>query len=175
MEYAGSMRRVAAFLIDLVVVPLVGFAIFMGLAFAGGIVAGILGTSEETDDRVFDNLVGPVSITLFFAVPLLYSAVLEAAAGGTVGKLLLKIHVSRIDGARLGFGRALGRAIAKMFSVLIAGLGFLLAPLTERHQALHDLLAGTTVLRAAREQKPAERVLGPPREQAETPVMIREG
>jgi uncharacterized RDD family membrane protein YckC len=174
VRYASFVRRFAAFLIDMVVVPIVWAATFLLLAFALGVVAGILGTSDTTDDRVFDALFGPVTVTLLIAVPVLYSALFEAGAGGTAGKLLLKIHVARADGSRLGFSRALLRAIVKLPSALLFGLPFLPAAVSERHQAVHDLISGTVVLSGSRARR-GERVLGPPGEQADQPVMVREG
>src|SRR5688500_15087075 len=122
----------------------------MVLAVAGGFLAGILGTSGTTDERFFDRAFGPVAAVLLIIVPALYSAVLEAAAGGTVGKLLVGIRVAKDDGTKLRFVRALGRAIGKLVSTLFFGLGLLPAALTERHQAFHDLVARTVVLRGRR-------------------------
>jgi uncharacterized RDD family membrane protein YckC len=169
VQYAGFWRRAAAFGIDLVLLPVIWFAAVMLLAVAGGLLAGILDTSGATD-RAF----GPVAGTLLIVVPVLYSAVLEAAAGGTVGKLLVGIHVAETDGSRLRFVRALVRAIGKMVSSLFFGLGLLPAALTERRQAFHDLVAGTVVLPGRRGSSSTERVLGPPGEQADAPVMVRE-
>jgi uncharacterized RDD family membrane protein YckC len=174
VQYASFSRRFAAFLIDAVVVPVVWTVVFLLLAFGFGFVAAIIGTTETTDDRLFDQFFGPVTVTLLIAVPLLYSALFEAGAGGTVGKLILKIHVARADGGRLGFGRALLRAGVKLPSALLLCLPFLPAAVTERHQAVHDLVSGTVVLDGSREKSSA-RLLGPPGEQADMPVMVREG
>ena len=43
--------------------------------------------------------------------------------------------------------RANARYWAKLLSFLIAGVGFLMIAFTERSQGLHDLLAGTLVIR----------------------------
>jgi hypothetical protein len=64
--------------------------------------------------------------------------------------------------------------MGKFFSTIFFGLGFIPAAVSERHQAMHDFIAGTVVLAGAREKKGAERVLGPPGERAEEPVMARE-
>ena len=174
MQYAGFFRRVAAFLIDWAVVAVLWLVSLFVIGFAFGFVAGLIGTSEETDEQFLDTLIGPLALVLVFAVPVLYSAVLEAGAGGTVGKLLLKIHVAGPDGSRLRFGRALVRGVGKFFSTIFFGLGFISAAVSERHQAMHDFIAGTVVLSCAREKKGAERVLGPSGERAEAPVMARE-
>lgn len=53
-----------------------------------------------------------------------------------------------LNGARVTFGRATGRHFAKLITGLIPlGVGFMLAGLTERRQALHDMIAGCLVLR----------------------------
>jgi uncharacterized RDD family membrane protein YckC len=174
VQYAGFWRRAAAFGVDLVLLPIIWFATVMLLAVAGGLLAGILDTSETTDERFLDRAFGPVAATLLLVVPVLYSAVLEAAAGGTVGKLILGIHVAEADGGRLRFVRAVVRAIGKLVSTLFFGLGLLPAALTERHQAFHDLVAGTVVFPGRRGSSSTERVLGPPGEQAEAPEMVRE-
>ena len=174
MQYAGFWRRAAAFGVDVVLLPALWFTAVMVLAVVGGLLAAILDTSDTTDERFFDRAFGPVAAALLVAVPVLYSAVLESAAGGTVGKLLVRIHVTGADGAKLTFVRALGRAVAKFVSTLFFGLGLLPAALTERHQGFHDLVAGTVVLRGRRESESSEPVLGSPGEQAAPPTMIRE-
>jgi O-antigen ligase len=82
MQYAAFMRRVGAFLIDLLIVPILWLAALFGIGLAFGLVAGFLGTSEETDERFLDTLIGPLAVVLMAAVPILYAAVLEAGAGG---------------------------------------------------------------------------------------------
>jgi uncharacterized RDD family membrane protein YckC len=167
------MRRAAAFLIDLVLLPLVWFGMFMLSAVVVGFALGALDTSESTSDRYIDSLVGPLGLVLFFAVPVLYSAIFEAATGGTPGKLLLKVHVARADGSKLGFGRALLRVGGKLLSTLFLGLGFLVAAFNGRRQALHDFIAGTVVLRGPRERERAtEPVLGQPGERAREPAGV---
>jgi uncharacterized RDD family membrane protein YckC len=160
-------------LTDVVAGVAVGWGWFLLSALVFGFALGALGTSDTTSDRYIDSFVGPVGLVLFFAVPILYSAIFEAAAGGTPGKLLVKIHVARADGSKLGFGRALLRVGGKLLSTLFLGLGFLVAALNERRQALHDFLAGTVVLRGPREpERAAEPVLGPPGERAREPAGV---
>lgn len=50
----------------------------------------------------------------------------------------------------VGYGRALLRMAAGIVTLLTLGLGFLLVAFRRDHKALHDLLAGTTVVRLAR-------------------------
>ena len=68
--------------------------------------------------------------------------------GTTPGKLLLELRVvDARTGAHPGVVQALIRYIGYLVSALPLGLGFLWAIFDRRHQALHDKLAGTRVVR----------------------------
>ncbi|EQD60246.1 membrane protein containing RDD domain protein, partial [mine drainage metagenome] len=51
------------------------------------------------------------------------------------------------DGERIGFGRATGRYFATFLSVIILFFGYFMIGWTQRKQALHDMMAGTLVVR----------------------------
>jgi uncharacterized RDD family membrane protein YckC len=55
--------------------------------------------------------------------------------------------VTGLDGGRISFGRATGRYFGKILSGMILMVGYLMAGFTDRKQALHDMLAGTLVVR----------------------------
>jgi uncharacterized RDD family membrane protein YckC len=78
----------------------------------------------------------------------LYFALLESSSGqGTFGKMALGLAVEQADGGRISFARATGRYFAKILSALPLGLGFLMVGWTSRKRGLHDLVAGTVVIR----------------------------
>ncbi len=79
----------------------------------------------------------------------LYFAYLESGEKqGTWGKQMLGIYVTDLTGNRISFGRASGRFFAKIISGLIPlGIGYIMAGITERKQALHDMIASCLVLR----------------------------
>jgi len=79
----------------------------------------------------------------------LYYACFESSTWqGTPGKKVLNIAVTDLTGARISFGRASGRFFAKIYHAPdSARIGFILAGITERKQALHDMIASTLVLR----------------------------
>ena len=52
-------------------------------------------------------------------------------------------------GNPISFGRATGRYFGKIVSALILLIGFFMAAFTARKQALHDMMAGTLVWKAA--------------------------
>ena len=78
----------------------------------------------------------------------LYYALLESSAWqATLGKKALGLEVTDMQGLRIRFGRATGRFFAKIISSIILFMGFIMAGFTEKKQALHDMIAGTLVIR----------------------------
>src|SRR5438552_3939789 len=127
--YGGFWVRFLAYLLD----SLIFFTLLVALA-AGAAFLGDLGATVITAA----TLVGP----------LLYWGLMQASARqATFGKSLLGMKVADSDGQRLSLGRSLARELAKYVSAIPMGLGFLLAAFTGRKQALHDMIASTTVLR----------------------------
>ena len=70
------------------------------------------------------------------------------AAGGGLGKRLMGLRVLTKDGAPVGVGRALARAVGWLVSTPLCNFGFLVALLRSDTRTLHDLLAGTVVVEA---------------------------
>jgi uncharacterized RDD family membrane protein YckC len=69
----------------------------------------------------------------------------ELAWGATPGKRLLGLSVERLDGGALDPRTAWLRHGLRTMSLLLGGLGFATVAITERRQALHDLLTETRV------------------------------
>jgi uncharacterized RDD family membrane protein YckC len=89
-----------------------------------------------------------IYIALAFVGQWLYDALLTSSSWqGTIGKRVLRLKVVDEAGNRIGFGRATGRFFAKILSSMFFCIGFIMIGLTERKTGLHDLLAGTRVLR----------------------------
>jgi uncharacterized RDD family membrane protein YckC len=65
----------------------------------------------------------------------------------TLGKMALGLKVTDLQGERLSFARATGRYFGKIVSSLILFVGFMMAGWTEKKQALHDIMAGTLVVK----------------------------
>jgi uncharacterized RDD family membrane protein YckC len=70
--------------------------------------------------------------------------------GTTFGGIVCQLRVVRLDGSPLRFVDALVRGIASLFSVAVAGLGFLWILRDEERQAWHDKIAGTYVVTVPR-------------------------
>ena len=86
----------------------------------------------------------------FFLIVLtwLYYALLESSSWqATLGKKALGLEVTDLAGSRISFGRATGRYFARWISNMTLAIGYIMAGFTEKKQALHDILAGTLVIR----------------------------
>lgn len=74
--------------------------------------------------------------------------VLPVFTGRTLGKWATGLRVETASGEPLGFGRAAVRHTAGyLASLLTLGVGFLVAAFSREGRALHDLIAGTVVVR----------------------------
>lgn len=77
----------------------------------------------------------------------LYFALMESGPGmATLGKRALNIKVTDMEGNRISFGRATGRYFAKILSMIILFIGYLMVLWDSKRQALHDKLANTLVV-----------------------------
>jgi uncharacterized RDD family membrane protein YckC len=132
-EYAGFFRRLAAFLID----AAIGAMLLMLLAPLIGI------TFARVDSGALDGF-----MWLYLLLCIFYGALMESSKlQGTLGKLILGIKVTNVEGERLSFLGALGRSGIKLGSVLFMGIGCLVAAFTQQRQALHDFAAHSVVVR----------------------------
>jgi uncharacterized RDD family membrane protein YckC len=79
---------------------------------------------------------------------LIYHIIMECTAKqATYGKQILNIKVCDMEGYRISFGRAVGRNLAKVFSVLTLFIGYLFSFFNKQQQCLHDMMAGTLVMK----------------------------
>lgn len=121
-QYAGFWKRFLAYLIDIIIL---------------GIVGGIL--TSQMDEGV--------ASTVTTILGWLYFAGMESSSRqATLGKSVMGIYVTDINGNQISFLRATGRYFAKILSAIILFIGYIMAAFTERKQALHDMLASTLVL-----------------------------
>lgn len=88
-----------------------------------------------------------VSWGTFLPLRLAYVVGFHGALGATPGKMLFGMRVVRADGKPLSFPRAMGRFLAEFISMASIGVGYLITPFHPERRALHDLVAGTRVIR----------------------------
>ena len=162
LVYAGFWLRFAAHLIDGLILGIPStIIIVIAMIFMGGFATVVGGIHHASEDGAFDhNAVGavlPVGLLLMELVlaaviivtSWLYYALLESGPfQSTLGKRAMALRVIGMAGERIGFGHASGRFFGKIITGLIPfGIGYMMAGFTQRKQALHDMIAGTLVVR----------------------------
>ena len=80
----------------------------------------------------------------------IYGAVMWKLRGTTVGGIVFDLHVVRLDGRPLDWETAIVRALGCFLSLFVVFLGFIWIAFDDNHQAWHDKIAGTVVVRAKR-------------------------
>ena len=144
VRYGGFWIRFVAALIDgiLVQVVVVPFGALLGGAIG---VAGVATRMPGEGTRLVSVIVGTV---LGLLASWIYEAAMESSSlQATLGKMIFGMKVTDVNGNRISFMRATGRHFAKYLSSLILFIGYIMAGFTARKQALHDMIAGTLVVR----------------------------
>ncbi len=80
----------------------------------------------------------------------IYGAVMWKLRGTTVGGIVFDLHVVRVDGRPVDWETAIVRALGCFLSLCVVFLGFIWIAFDDNHQAWHDKIAGTVVVRAKR-------------------------
>jgi uncharacterized RDD family membrane protein YckC len=144
VRYGGFWIRFIAFIIDAVLVGLVVAPISAVIRLVIGVAGGAV-----MMPNIGVNLVrGIVGLAFSTLVNWIYEAGLESSSyQATVGKMALGLKVTDLEGGRISFARATGRHFAKILSSMILFIGFFMIGFTERKQGLHDMIAGTLVIR----------------------------
>ncbi|EPR41216.1 RDD domain containing protein [Desulfovibrio sp. X2] len=138
--YADFPRRLLAFVVDQLLLGGCSWIVGMVIGLLMNVTIGKNGQPPEA----FEDMFLIIGVSLSWG----YYALFESSPWqATPGKRLLNLFVTDLSGRRLGFGRASARFFGKFVSGFIFLLGYIMAAFTRRRQALHDMIAGTLVLR----------------------------
>ena len=141
--YAGFWKRVAAYLIDSVIIGVLSVVVGGAIGGVMGVVFGI-GDGLDSGSAIAIQLVAQLASLLLTAC--YYGWFYASANQATPGKIAIGIKVVRSDGQGCGFWRGFGRHFAMILSGLILLIGFLMAAFTARKQCLHDMICDTVVV-----------------------------
>ena len=146
--YAGFWWRVLAYFIDGVILYIPQFLISLGFSKAVQLPQLTLLSTK------FHSLANPALLISFFTffiliiIRWLYAAGLQSSAWhATVGQKICNLVITDTQGQGISFARASGRYFAMFISTFTCCIGYFMAAFTERNQTLHDMIAGTVVLR----------------------------
>ena len=165
LEYPSFLRRAAAFCIDAPLRFAIGLAlVFLPMRF---LVLGEAKRYGSTDARYLWSVIPLLDKAIVYVlwllpaviVPWLYTALQECSTPqATFGKRLLFVQVTDLEGRRISFARASARFFGRLIPTF--GLGYLMALVTRRKQALHDLVARCLVVRVPSDATASQRYNG---------------
>jgi uncharacterized RDD family membrane protein YckC len=92
----------------------------------------------------------PFVQALFPFVWLTYHVGMWSWRGTTIGGIVCRLKLVRLNGQPVNFGVALVRGLASIFSMVVLFLGFFWAGWSRDRQSWHDIIAGTVMVRAPR-------------------------
>jgi len=164
MKYAGFWFRAIAAIVDIIISQItVGI-----IAFPLGMALGASMTNTSTQSEI-QAVAGGLGMVLGIFVQWLYFTVSESSSWqATLGKKMFGLNVTDMEGNKIGFGKANSRYWLKMIlgMILLAGfvmvtftnwskiisaiillIVFIMVALTEKKQGLHDIIAGTLVVK----------------------------
>jgi uncharacterized RDD family membrane protein YckC len=147
-NYARFWPRALGYVID--------SAVGLGLFFTVAILFGVVDTLNwPVPDPMGDDggemsdaaaallmILGYIAYGLYIVLPM------SSRRMATPGMRAVGVVATDTRGQRLSFLRALGRFFASYLSIYTFGIGFVIQRFTKRRQTLHDLVAGTVVLKA---------------------------
>jgi uncharacterized RDD family membrane protein YckC len=140
--YGGFWIRVVGYIIDAILMGVVGSVLGAILGIGGGFAAALDAANADTAMAGAQFASAGIGIVIGW----LYYALMESSAyQATVGKMVFGLVVTDLNGNRISFARATGRHFAKWLSSIILLIGFIMVAFTERKQGLHDMVAGTLV------------------------------
>lgn len=126
--YAGFWQRVAARVIDMIIVSIGTF--FFGIF-----------------NLIASFFIGEMFFFSFFFISWLYYAMLDSSSlQGTIGKRLVGLKVCDLEGKRISFLRASARYACQWLSYATMYIGFFMVAFTDRKQTLHDMITSCIVV-----------------------------
>lgn len=148
MPYAGFLRRLIAYVVDMIPITMAVAAVFyVFLGFDETLHRYLEGGIRDVQARIefleARNIIRSRALVLYFV----YSALLESSAlRGTLGKRLMGIAVVDERGRPLGIRQSWRRNTTKVLSFLPLGLGCFWILWSPRGQGWHDSIARTLVV-----------------------------
>ena len=117
---------------------------FIFLAYLGVMLICFLFVTEKMERVMLFAAFSPSIILLKYV----YGSLAEASkTQGTIGKKLLNIKVTDLNGNRISLGRSFLRNSAKVLSVIPVFFGYLYSFLNKKQQCWHDIAANTLVIK----------------------------
>lgn len=157
-KYAGFWIRLVASMIDGIIIgiPITIIAFILGIFSVFSTLESSSFDSSYSGDYYYEESMAGMDaaiivtqliiMVLSLVIGVLYYAGMHASKWqGTLGKIIVGIKVTDLNGQRISFLRALGRYFATILSSILY-IGYIIAAFTEKKQSLHDFVAKTVVV-----------------------------
>lgn len=138
--YAGFFVRLAAYLVDLLIVGTALLVIRIPLWISG------LASPDNLiiRDFIFKYSIGDITLYILQAV---YFILLTYYTGSTLGKKLFQIRVISSEGRRMTFFEvAFRETVGRFLSALVINVGYIMIGVDKEKRGIHDLLSDTSVI-----------------------------
>jgi uncharacterized RDD family membrane protein YckC len=144
--YGSFFARFAALVIDGLIIAFVLWLVWTAVTLSIEPLGELAG---ESVGSVVGAILVVLSLLVSIVFPVVYHVFQETGPGqATLGKQIMGLRVITTKGHTLSSFQSAGRCLARYFlSGAFMSLGYFLALLTDRKQALHDLLLGTIVVK----------------------------
>lgn len=141
--YAGFWERGAAYLIDICIVYVFTFT----FGFFAGMTIKSYGMYHSTSGA-FGFL-----LLIDLLAPITYLVICESGKNSaTVGKNIMGIKVLTANLNKISVPQAIGRNLGRLVSTILICAGYFIQPFTANKQTLHDMIAGTVVVKDGSKQ-----------------------
>jgi uncharacterized RDD family membrane protein YckC len=155
-EYGGFWVRVAAYLIDGIILGLILGIIVVPILMK--VFSSMFASVPMADPSVMDQtqitematgMLRTLSLISIIDMVVVggYFTLLEGGPGQTLGKKALGLKVVTPEGERIGYLKAFARYICKIVSSAILFIGFIIAAFDSEKRTLHDRICGTRVIK----------------------------
>ncbi|HEV3332342.1 MAG TPA: RDD family protein [Bryobacteraceae bacterium] len=147
MPYAGFWIRVVGYLIDAIILGVVGG--ILQLTVVGSMIK-MPQPGTVPDVGTIGPMLGMLGVVslLNLAIAACYEAFFVANLSATPGKMVIGVKVVRPDGSKVDLGRAFGRYFAKLLSGLILFIGYIMIGFDSEKRGLHDMICDTRVVKS---------------------------
>ena len=151
LDYGSVGRRFAALFLDNFLSTMAAYAVMIPMILVIGAASGVAGAGD--DSGASDAIAGFFVLLMYpilLGIPFVYEGWMLQAKSQTVGKMALGVKVVTPSGGPISRGQAWGRAALKIVLASCVGVTYIPALVTKERTTLHDMIAGTRVVRVHR-------------------------
>jgi uncharacterized RDD family membrane protein YckC len=140
-KYGGFWLRFIASLIDSVILTGIYYAIAISYTLAQKGNVSAMNPLLMLKEVIWWQIIS-------FLITFLYFTIMESGGSmGTFGKMVMGLMVTDEKEQPISFPRAMARYFSKYISDLTLFIGYIMIGFTKKKQGLHDMIAGTLVVR----------------------------